>query len=406
MTAGPRGEPAGSARLGRERLVGLAVRLPRAWSIPRLPRALVCQLPRHRCTCGSSRTSIAGTSTAGDLYAPVGVDPGFVPPARRATGQRRATECRLRWTTDWYDVCAATSGRATSPRRAPPQTACPGRVELTRTRYGIRCPTADIPFNRASVEGRSSSTSGRRSTAGTCRRPDRSRSARSRCCSSGAVPRRCCSPRRARRPSSCRPDARPAAGRHGGRAVVHVHDDRLGVRPAGRAAAVLRHRAGDPRSRRGTIWRRLLDDTVRAVVPVHYAGVACDVDGIRKALAGRPDVAVIEDNAHGLFGRWNDQPLGSLGRFSTLSFHETKNINCGEGGALVLNDASRRRPGTGALRQGHQPPSLLPRPGRQVLLEGHRLVLRALGHARGVPVRPAGEGRGHPGQASERLRAL
>ena len=60
--------------------------------------------------------------------------------------------------------------------------------------------------------------------------------------------------------------------------------------------------------------------------------------GIRKALADRPDVAVIEDNAHGLFGRWNGQPLGSLGRFATLSFHETKNIVCGEGGALVLND--------------------------------------------------------------------
>jgi dTDP-4-amino-4,6-dideoxygalactose transaminase len=82
----------------------------------------------------------------------------------------------------------------------------------------------------------------------------------------------------------------------------------------------------------------LLDDSVRAVVPVHYAGVACDIEGIRKVLADRPDVAVIEDNAHGLYGRWNDQPLGSLGRFSTLSFHETKNITCGEGGALVLND--------------------------------------------------------------------
>jgi dTDP-4-amino-4,6-dideoxygalactose transaminase len=83
---------------------------------------------------------------------------------------------------------------------------------------------------------------------------------------------------------------------------------------------------------------KLLDDSVRAVVPVHYAGVACDIDGIRRVLVDRPDVAVIEDNAHGLFGRWNGQPLGSLGRFSTLSFHETKNITCGEGGALVLND--------------------------------------------------------------------
>ncbi len=82
----------------------------------------------------------------------------------------------------------------------------------------------------------------------------------------------------------------------------------------------------------------LLDDTVRAVVPVHYAGVACDMEGLRKALADRPDVAVIEDNAHGLFGRWHGQPLGTLGRFATQSFHDTKNIVCGEGGALVVND--------------------------------------------------------------------
>jgi dTDP-4-amino-4,6-dideoxygalactose transaminase len=82
----------------------------------------------------------------------------------------------------------------------------------------------------------------------------------------------------------------------------------------------------------------LLDDTVRAIVVVHYAGIVCDMDGLRAALADRPDVAIIEDNAHGLFGRWRGRPLGSLGRFATLSFHETKNFVCGEGGALVLND--------------------------------------------------------------------
>ncbi len=71
---------------------------------------------------------------------------------------------------------------------------------------------------------------------------------------------------------------------------------------------------------------------------VHYGGIACDVDGIREALRDRPDVAIIEDNAHGLFGRWRGQPLGSLGRFATQSFHDTKNFVCGEGGALVLND--------------------------------------------------------------------
>lgn len=82
----------------------------------------------------------------------------------------------------------------------------------------------------------------------------------------------------------------------------------------------------------------LLDDSVRAVVLVHYAGIACDVEGIRAVLADRPDVVVIEDAAHGLYGGWRGEPLGSLGRYSTLSFHETKNFACGEGGALLLND--------------------------------------------------------------------
>ena len=82
----------------------------------------------------------------------------------------------------------------------------------------------------------------------------------------------------------------------------------------------------------------LLDDSVRAVVVVHYAGVACDLDGIHRVLADRPDISLIEDNAHGLFGSFRGRPLGSFGRFAAQSFHETKNIVCGEGGALVLND--------------------------------------------------------------------
>jgi len=59
--------------------------------------------------------------------------------------------------------------------------------------------------------------------------------------------------------------------------------------------------------------------------------------GIDAAIAGR-DIAVIEDNAHGLFGRYRGRPLGSFGRMATQSFHETKNIQCGEGGALLVND--------------------------------------------------------------------
>lgn len=75
----------------------------------------------------------------------------------------------------------------------------------------------------------------------------------------------------------------------------------------------------------------------RAVVVVHYAGIACDMDRIG-AIAAAHDLAVVEDNAHGLFGTWKGRPLGSLGTMATLSFHETKNVTCGEGGALVLSD--------------------------------------------------------------------
>jgi dTDP-4-amino-4,6-dideoxygalactose transaminase len=75
----------------------------------------------------------------------------------------------------------------------------------------------------------------------------------------------------------------------------------------------------------------------KALMVVHYAGVACDLDRLSD-IARRHGLALIEDNAHGLFGRYKGQPLGSRGATSTLSFHETKNLTCGEGGALVIND--------------------------------------------------------------------
>ena len=80
-----------------------------------------------------------------------------------------------------------------------------------------------------------------------------------------------------------------------------------------------------------------MDDTVRAVVPIHYAGVGCDVAGIQAVLDRWPRAELVEDNAHGLFARQAGRPLGSFGRFSALSFHETKNFICGEGGALLVN---------------------------------------------------------------------
>jgi|SRR5579872_2688090 len=81
---------------------------------------------------------------------------------------------------------------------------------------------------------------------------------------------------------------------------------------------------------------RLMTPRTKAIVPVHYAGVGCEMNAILD-LARRHGVAVVEDNAHGLFGTYNGQLLGTFGRFATLSFHETKNISCGEGGALLIH---------------------------------------------------------------------
>ncbi|HEY6323561.1 MAG TPA: dTDP-4-amino-4,6-dideoxygalactose transaminase [Thermoanaerobaculia bacterium] len=81
----------------------------------------------------------------------------------------------------------------------------------------------------------------------------------------------------------------------------------------------------------------LIGPRTRAIVPVHYAGVGCDMEAIL-ALAGRHGIAVVEDNAHGLFGRRGGRQLGTSGCLATLSFHETKNVTCGEGGALIVND--------------------------------------------------------------------
>lgn len=75
----------------------------------------------------------------------------------------------------------------------------------------------------------------------------------------------------------------------------------------------------------------------RAIVVVHYAGVACAMAPIM-AIADRHGIPVIEDNAHGLFGAYRGKPLGTFGQLATLSFHETKNLSCGEGGALVINE--------------------------------------------------------------------
>jgi len=84
---------------------------------------------------------------------------------------------------------------------------------------------------------------------------------------------------------------------------------------------------------------KLITPRTKAIVVVHYAGVSCEMDSILDITSGQ-GIEVIEDNAHGLFGKYKGRLLGTFGRFATQSFHETKNVTCGEGGALVLNELS------------------------------------------------------------------
>lgn len=86
------------------------------------------------------------------------------------------------------------------------------------------------------------------------------------------------------------------------------------------------------------LLEKLITPRTKAIVAVHYAGVACEMDEIM-AIAGRHGIAVVEDNAHGLFSRYRGRYSGTFGVLATQSFHETKNFTCGEGGALVINDS-------------------------------------------------------------------
>ena len=81
----------------------------------------------------------------------------------------------------------------------------------------------------------------------------------------------------------------------------------------------------------------LITPKTKAIVPVHYAGVACDMDKIM-ALADKYNLFVVEDAAQAIDSYYKSKPLGSMGHLGCFSFHETKNIQCGEGGMLAIND--------------------------------------------------------------------
>jgi dTDP-4-amino-4,6-dideoxygalactose transaminase len=83
--------------------------------------------------------------------------------------------------------------------------------------------------------------------------------------------------------------------------------------------------------------KQLITPRTKAIVVVHYAGIACNMDAIMQ-LAAAHNLLVVEDAAQAIDARYNNRPLGSFGHLAAFSFHETKNIACGEGGMLVVND--------------------------------------------------------------------
>jgi dTDP-4-amino-4,6-dideoxygalactose transaminase len=88
-----------------------------------------------------------------------------------------------------------------------------------------------------------------------------------------------------------------------------------------------------------TLVEALITSRTRAIVAVHYAGIACEMDALL-TLAFRYNLLLIEDAAHAIDSTYRGRPLGSIGHMAAFSFHETKNISCGEGGMLTVNDSS------------------------------------------------------------------
>jgi dTDP-4-amino-4,6-dideoxygalactose transaminase len=86
------------------------------------------------------------------------------------------------------------------------------------------------------------------------------------------------------------------------------------------------------------LLRRAITRKTKAIFLVHYAGVGCEMDEIGR-IALDHNLLIVEDNAHGFLGTYKGKQLGTFGALATLSFHETKNFTCGEGGALVINDS-------------------------------------------------------------------
>ena len=143
-------------------------------------------------------------------------------------------------------------------------------------------------------------------------------------------------------------------------------------------------------------------DRTRVIVPVHYAGIGCEMDRIL-AIARKHGLLVVEDAAQGVNSFYAGQALGSIGDLGAYSFHETKNYICRRRGRPVHQSARPGRAGRDHPRQGNQPPEILPRPGRQVHLGRPRLFLRPQRNRRRLSLRPARDDGGRSPTAAARF---
>lgn len=137
-----------------------------------------------------------------------------------------------------------------------------------------------------------------------------------------------------------------------------------------------------------TLIEAAITDRTRAICVVHYAGVACEMDAIME-IAERHRLYVIEDAAQGVGSCYRGRRLGSIGHLGCYSFHETKNVISGEGGALLVNDPSLMERAEIIREKGPTVPGF-PRAGGQIHLGGRRFLLSARRDDRRLFVCPAG----------------
>ena len=386
------------------------VRLPRTRPVRRPPPPVAGRLPGTRCRCSSSRSCSRDDDRARRaLCTGLGVDPGVRPPAcdsRCNQGDGPAPELDARtWPTSSSDYFAASDRALAETARARPALVDRPAWTATASSDLLTAPSPGHPVQRTVVEGREldyvrqSIESGHTVLRRTVLHPGR------------GDPRARTTGRRGAADHLVHLGARAVArccwtsgpGDTVDRAVVHVHHHRARLRAPGRPDPVLRHRAATP-----SAWTRSTSRAARRHGPGRRGRPLRRHRLRRRRASARcwrtaPTSRSIEDNAHGLFGTLARAAARQPRPVRGTELPRDEELRLRRGRRPAAQRPPRRGAGPGPLRQGHQPPGVLARPGGQVLLAGHRLVVRALRHARRLPAGPARAARVDPGASAARV---